>query len=68
MCLALCGVLSEFYHEDVSAEVFYELVKALEAPPQLTPPILQWKALVYACGGVFAKTPFGVLVNKFLSA
>lgn len=64
MCLALCGVLSEFYHENISAEILYELVKTLAAPPELTPSILQWKALVSSCAGVLAMTPLGVLINN----
>src|SRR5271169_3438859 len=50
VCLALCGVLSEYYHhESVAAEVFNEMVKALNTPPQFTPSILQWSSLLHGC-------------------
>ncbi|KFZ24729.1 hypothetical protein V502_00790 [Pseudogymnoascus sp. VKM F-4520 (FW-2644)] len=66
MCLALCGVLSEYYNENISPEVLHELVRILKAPPQLTPSILQWKALIRSCAGVFAKTAFGTLVEEMI--
>ena len=66
MCLGLCGVLSEYYNENISPEVLHELVRILKAPPQLTPSILQWKALIRSCAGVFAKTTFGTLVEEMI--
>ena len=65
-CLALCGTLSEFYHEDLSAEILNNLVQALDAPPELTPSVLQWQSLVQACAGTFTTSGFGVLVEKLM--
>ncbi|KFY99779.1 hypothetical protein V500_01263 [Pseudogymnoascus sp. VKM F-4518 (FW-2643)] len=49
-----------------STKVLHELVRILKAPPQLTPSILQWKALIRSCAGVFAKTTFGTLVEEMI--
>ncbi|KAL9618274.1 MAG: hypothetical protein Q9160_006985 [Pyrenula sp. 1 TL-2023] len=65
-CLALCGMLSEYFYEDLASELFHELVRSVAAPPHLTPSVLQWRTLIHACAGVFAKTDFGTLVEEFL--
>jgi hypothetical protein len=65
-CLALCGVLSEYYVEKISPEILHELVKSLRTPPQFTPSVLQWKALIRGCAGVFAKTSFGTLLEQMI--
>jgi hypothetical protein len=66
ICLALCGTISEYYHESVSPEIFSELVKASKAPPEFTPSVLQWKAMIKACTGTISRTSFGTLVEEMM--
>ena len=65
MCLALCASLLECYHENIASEILNELTKTLKAPPELTPSINQWKALLHACNGTFATTSLGERVSYF---
>jgi len=65
-CLALCNVISEFYPDDISAEIFHELVKTFNIPPQGTPSVLQWKTLIRACSGSLACSTFAKLVDDMI--
>ncbi|KAL8747504.1 MAG: hypothetical protein Q9190_000633 [Brigantiaea leucoxantha] len=65
MCLALCASLLECYHEDVASEILNEMTKSLKAPPELTPSLSQWKALLHACNGTFATTSLGERIGHY---
>ncbi|KAI9854958.1 MAG: hypothetical protein M1813_000623 [Trichoglossum hirsutum] len=65
-CLALCAAVSECYNELVAAEVFVEMVKSSQSPEDLRPSILQWKALLQSCAGVFAATPFPEKAERYM--
>lgn len=64
-CLTLCGALAEFYHKNIAAEILFELAKSLKAPPQFTPSLMQWRALLRSCSGVFATSHFGALAEQY---
>ena len=63
--LSICGVLCEYFSEDVVVGVFMELMKQSRIPPDMAPADFQWKRLVEVCYGVLATSPFGVIVNGF---
>ena len=65
ICLALCAGLMECYSEPVGAEIFVEMVNLCDAPADLKPSVHQWKALMTACAGVFASTPFPIRLEFF---
>jgi hypothetical protein len=63
--LSVCGVLCEYFSEDVVVGVFMELMKQSRIPPDMAPADFQWKRLVEVCYGVLATSPFGAIVNGF---
>ena len=65
VCLALCGALNEFYHETIAASILHELARSLNAPRQFVPSLIQWKALLKSCAGVFTTSGFGVLAMDY---
>ncbi|KAI9685176.1 MAG: hypothetical protein M1822_004763 [Bathelium mastoideum] len=66
LCLALCGSLNECYSTDLAAEILIEMVKTAEAPASLQPSILQWKAFLQACAGIFSTTKFPLLLDGIM--
>ena len=67
MCLAMCAALSECYYDQVAAEVITEMVRTGSAPGELRPSILEWKALLHAASGVYARTSFPTLAEDLIS-
>jgi hypothetical protein len=66
VCVAFCGALAECFDEEVAAEILHEMVRTINAPTQLTPSILQWKALIKVCAGVLAQSDFSSLVEELI--
>ena len=66
MCIALCASMSEFYEISIAAEILIEMAKTSRAPEDLRPSILEWKALLDTCAGVFAASTFPVLAEKYM--
>lgn len=64
LCLALCAALSEFYHEDLGAEILYELVRLNNIPDDFTPSISEWRSLLRAFQGIFSATEFPLIIEK----
>jgi hypothetical protein len=65
-CLALCAMVADFYPDDVSAEIFYELVKTFKVPLQGMPSMMHWKTLISACSGCLDSSSFGSLVDDMI--
>lgn len=65
-CVALCAALSECYHDYVGAEILVEMAKSSKAPDELMPSILQWKALLRSCAGVFASSSFSTRAETYM--
>ncbi|KEF56496.1 uncharacterized protein A1O9_08077 [Exophiala aquamarina CBS 119918] len=65
--LALCGAMGECFPTNLGAEVLLEMTQLYDLPGHLTPSGLQWSALIKACAGVFAATPFPVLAEQFMT-
>jgi hypothetical protein len=63
-CVALAACLSETYSIQYSAQVFYEMVKVMESPPEFTPSFTQWESFVKVCAGIFATSVFGHKVGQ----
>ena len=63
--LSICGVLCEYFSEDVVVAVFMDLMEQSSIPPDMAPVDIQWKGLVQVCYGVLATSHFGVIVNRF---
>ena len=66
LCLTLCGSLGECYSADFAAEIFIEMAKKTQAPTNLQPSILQWKALLEACSGIFSTTKFPLVLDGIM--
>jgi len=64
--LALCASLAECFHEDLAAEVMFHIVKAYQAPGELTPSTAQWSVIIRACSGALATSKFPVLAEGFM--
>lgn len=58
--LALCGALMEVYTLDISTEVLLEMARLSGVGGEWMPSSREWKAMLNACSGVLAPTPFGV--------
>ncbi|MCJ1433583.1 hypothetical protein MMC27_002946 [Xylographa pallens] len=67
-CVALCACLAEAYTEAEAAWILTELWRLLNSPDNFAPSHAQLKALVKACAGVTAKTPFSEVINNMQSA
>jgi hypothetical protein len=64
--LALCSSLAECFHEDLAAEVMFQVVKAFKAPGELTPSTTQWLMIIRACSGALSMSKFPVLAEGFM--
>jgi hypothetical protein len=64
--LALCASLAECFHEDLAAEVMFQILKAYQAPGELTPSMAQWSMIIRACSGALATSKFPVLAEGFM--
>ena len=65
-CIALCSCLTEMHSEDVAARVLAGLWKAFEFPEHIEPSLGQFKALIKACAGAVAKSPFSTIGSRML--
>ena len=66
MCLAICAALSECFYDQVAAEIIMEMVRTSRAPGELQPSILEWKRLLQASAGVYAKTSFSEFAEDLM--
>ncbi|MCJ1380571.1 hypothetical protein MMC17_003679 [Xylographa soralifera] len=67
-CVALCACLAEAHTEADAAWILIELWRLLNSPNNFAPSHAQLMALVKACAGVIAKTPFSEVINNMQSA
>lgn len=58
--LVLCAALREVYSLDISTEVLLEMARLSGVGGEWMPSSREWKAMLDACSGVLAKTPFGL--------
>lgn len=63
-CIALCSCLAEMHTETVAARILSALWQEAGYPEDYEPSILQFKALVKACGGALASSPFPQIANR----
>lgn len=65
--VAICSALAEVHSSEVSTRILQEYVKlySADAGKNLTPSYRQWEALIRACSGVLAQSPFGEIVDFF---
>jgi hypothetical protein len=64
LCAALCSALSEFYHEDVAAEILFELAKLIQLPEEFNPSMLEWRSLLRVFQGVLSTSHFSLIVEQ----
>ena len=66
--VAICASLTEAHSSEMSTSIIQEYAKlyGAGATSNLVPSYRQWEALVRACSGVLAQSPFGVVVEFFL--
>ena len=67
MSLALCAALSECYYDQIAAEIIMEMGRTSSAPSELQPSILEWRSLLHACSGVYARTNFSTFAEDLIS-
>ena len=67
--IALCASVAEVHEPSASAYIIYEYAKLCSgnSPPDLMPSVRQWGALTKCCSGVLSTSPFGVIVEFFMS-
>ncbi|KAJ8131967.1 hypothetical protein O1611_g1654 [Lasiodiplodia mahajangana] len=65
-CIALCSCLGEVHSETTSAKVLCALWKELGFPEDFEPSHTQFVALIKACGGALATSPFPELLHRML--
>ncbi|KAH8897594.1 hypothetical protein GQ53DRAFT_759841 [Thozetella sp. PMI_491] len=58
--LVLCASLREVYSLDISTEVLLEMARLSGVGGEWMPSSREWKAMLDACSGVLAATPFGL--------
>ncbi|KAM0235601.1 hypothetical protein ACHAP5_009654 [Fusarium lateritium] len=63
-CIALCSCLTEMHSEAVAARILSALWLELGYPEDFEPSISQFRALLKACGGTLASSPFPEIANK----
>jgi len=62
--VALAASLAEGFSIDYSANVLYDIVKALNGPAELSPSYDQWQKYVQMCSGIFATSMFGRRIEQ----
>lgn len=65
-CIALCACLTDCHSGGLSASILKELWGELEFPEEYEPAHSQFLALVKACAGVVAETPFSSILFLML--
>ncbi|KAH7007481.1 hypothetical protein EDB80DRAFT_576767, partial [Ilyonectria destructans] len=65
-CIALCSCLAEMHSEDVAAKVLAALWKEFDYTENFEPSLHQFKALVKACSGALATSPFPEIASRLL--
>ncbi|KAI5464262.1 hypothetical protein BGZ63DRAFT_401228 [Mariannaea sp. PMI_226] len=63
-CIALCSCLGEMHDETVAARILSALWHEVGYLEDYEPSLLQFRALIKACGGALATSPFPELANK----
>ncbi|CAJ0553223.1 Ff.00g117350.m01.CDS01 [Fusarium sp. VM40] len=63
-CIALCSCVAEMHSETVAARILSALWHELGYPEDFEPSIPQFKALIKACGGSLASSPFPEIANR----
>ncbi|KIL89202.1 hypothetical protein FAVG1_07596 [Fusarium avenaceum] len=63
-CIALCSCLAEMHSEIVAARILSALWHELSYPEDFEPSIPQFRALIKACGGSLASSPFPEIANR----
>jgi hypothetical protein len=63
-CIALCSCLAEMHSEPVAARILSALWHELGYPEDFEPSIPQFRALIKACGGALASSPFPEIANR----
>lgn len=64
--VALCAAVTEAFHPDHGANIFWELVRSFSPPEKRAPSPMQWKALLNACAGTLAETGFPKLAEHYM--
>lgn len=67
--IMLCSALAEAHSVRLSARVLFELTRLYSSntTPVMTPSLRQWLLVVEACCGLLSSSPFGVVVEQFMS-
>ncbi|KAM0467924.1 hypothetical protein ACHAP7_011431 [Fusarium lateritium] len=63
-CIALCSCLGEMHPEPFAARILSALWHELGYPEDFEPSIPQFRALIKACGGALASSPFPEIANR----
>ncbi|KAI6772959.1 hypothetical protein HG530_003917 [Fusarium avenaceum] len=63
-CIALCSCLAEMHSEIIAARILSALWHELGYPEDFEPSIPQFRALIKACGGSLASSPFPEIANR----
>ncbi|KAI1324693.1 hypothetical protein F5Y16DRAFT_289520 [Xylariaceae sp. FL0255] len=63
-CVGVCAALNEHFSVNWSASVISEMWKLKKLPPDYSPALHQWGALVEACSGTLAATDFPLLLGQ----
>jgi hypothetical protein len=63
-CIALCSCVAETHSETVAARILSALWHELGYPEDFEPSIPQFRALIKACGGALASSPFPEIINR----
>lgn len=65
-CVALCACLADCHSSGLSASILKELWRELDFPEEFEPAQSQFLALIKACAGVVAETPFSSILFLML--
>lgn len=65
-CIALCSCLADCHSAGLSASILKELWRELDFPEEFEPARSQFLALVEACAGIVAATPFASILFLML--
>jgi hypothetical protein len=63
-CIALCSCLAEMHSEAIAARILSALWHELGYPEDFEPSLPQFRALIKACGGALASSPFPEIANR----
>ncbi|KAF2972287.1 hypothetical protein GQX73_g1342 [Xylaria multiplex] len=66
VCIGICAALTEHFAISHAANIVLELWKMRKLPPDYTPALHQWIALVEACSGILAPTDFPLTLGRIM--